>query len=289
MNLSKLFIKKPIMTVLVMICIFAFGLVSYFKLPVSDLPVVDYPVMQITCSYPGASPETMATTVATPLENECTQINGLQSLISENTEGQTAITLTFDLDRSVDLAAPDVQAAISRAMSNLPDDLPNPPPYNKNNPSEDPILYIVVISESLTQGELYDYGNKRIAQQLSMAGGVSRVQVYGAKTAIRIQVDPNKLASYQIGIEEVAKALDTGTVMIPGGSLDGKYRTFTIEPKGQLTKAIEYEDLIIAYRNNAPVFLKNIATCVDGTDNDVVQVNYAEGKKIHSGTVMLAV
>ncbi|RLD10219.1 MAG: acriflavine resistance protein B [Chlamydiae bacterium] len=289
MNLSNTFIKKPVMTVLVMICVFAFGLAAYFKLPVSDLPVVDYPVMQITCSYPGASPATMATTVATPLENECTQINGLQSLISQNTEGQTTITLTFDLDRTVDLAAPDVQAAISRAMSNLPDDLPNPPTYNKNNPSEDPILYVVVISESLSQGELYDYGNKRIAQQISMAGGVSRVQVYGAKTAIRIQVDPNKLASYKIGIEEVAEALDTGTVMIPGGSLDGKLRTFTIEPKGQLTKASEYKNLIVAYRNNAPVFLGNIATCVDGTDNDVVQVNYAEGKKIHAGTVMLAI
>jgi len=245
--------------------------------------------MQITCSYPGASPATMAATVATPLENECTQINGLQSLISANTEGQTTITLTFDLDRTVDLAAPDVQAAISRAISNLPDDLPNPPTYNKNNPSEKAILYIVVISESLSPGELYDYGNKRIAQQISMVGGVSRVQVYGAKTAIRIQVDPNKLASYKIGIDEVAKALDTGTVMIPGGSLDGKLRTFTIEPKGQLTKASEYEELIIAYRNNAPVKLKNVATCVDGTDDDVLQINYAENNKIHSGVVFLAV
>ena len=289
MNLSNNFIKKPIMTVLVMICIFAFGVVAYFKLPVSDLPVVDYPVMQITCAYPGASPATMATTVATPLENECTQINGLQSLISKNTEGQTAITLTFDLDRSVDLAAPDVQAAISRAMSNLPDDLPNPPTYNKNNPSEDPILYVVVMSESLNQGELYDYGNKRIAQQISMAGGVSRVQVYGAKTAIRIQVDPDKLASYQIGIEEVAGALNTGTVMIPGGSLDGKLRTFTIEPKGQLTKAVEYEDLIVTYRNNAPVKLRNIATCVDGTSDDVLQINYGLNNKINSGVVFLAI
>jgi len=277
------------MTVLVMVCVFAFGLAAYFRLPVSDLPVVDYPVMQITCSYPGASPATMAATVATPLENECTQINGLQSLISANTEGQTTITLTFDLDRTVDLAAPDVQAAISRAISNLPDDLPNPPTYNKNNPSEKAILYIVVISESLSPGELYDYGNKRIAQQISMVGGVSRVQVYGAKTAIRIQVDPNKLASYKIGIDEVAKALDTGTVMIPGGSLDGKLRTFTIEPKGQLTKASEYEELIIAYRNNAPVKLKNVATCVDGTDDDVLQINYAENNKIHSGVVFLAV
>jgi len=289
MNFSKIFIKKPIMTVLVMVCVFAFGLVSYFNLPVSDLPVVDYPVMQITCSYPGASPETMATTVATPLENECTQINGLQSLISKNTEGQTAITLTFDLDRTVDLAAPDVQAAISRAASNLPDDLPNPPTYNKNNPSEDPILYIAVTSESLTPGELYDYGNKRIAQQISMAGGVSRVQVYGAKSAVRVQVDPDKLASYQIGIDDVAKSLDTGTVMIPGGSLDGKLRTFTIEPKGELTKAAEYEQLIIAYRNNAPVILKDVAKCIDGTDNDVLQINYGKDDEIQSGVVFLAV
>ncbi len=174
-------------------------------------------------------------------------------------------------------------------MNNLPDDLPNPPTYNKNNPSEKPIMFIAIISDSLSKGKLYDYGNKRIAQQIGMLGGVSRVQVYGAKTAVRVQVDPNKLASYKIGINEVADALNTGTVMIPGGSLDGKLRTFTIEPKGQLTKASEYDELIIAYRNNAPVKLKNIATCVDGTENDVLQVNYAENNEIHSGVVFLAV
>ncbi len=279
MNISEIFIRKPIMTVLVMIAVLIFGIAAYLRLPVSDLPSVDYPVMTISVGYPGASAATMASTVATPLENECMQIPGLQSVISDNTEGATKITLTFDLNRSVDLAAPDVQAAISRAMNNLPSDLPTPPTYSKDNPSDAPIMYLMLTSETMTAGELYDYGHRTIAQRLSMISGVSQVQVWGPKTAIRVQVDPAKIASLHIGLDEVAQALKTGTVTIPAGSLNGSVGTFSIEPQGQLVKADDYKQLIVAYRDGAPVRLGEIALCLDSVDNDVARVTYGTFEK----------
>ncbi len=290
MNFSDNFIKKPVMTTLVTVMVLIFGIAAYFKLPISDLPVVDYPVITVTVFYPGASPDTMATTVASPLENQFTQIPGLQTMVSSNTEGQTQIMLTFNLDRSVDLAAPDVQAAISNAAANLPTDLPAPPAYSKTNPSDTPIIYLLLNSSTLTPGQLYDFGNKTVGQRISMIEGVSQVQVWGAKTAVRVQVDPNKLAAYQIGISDIAQSIKTGTVMIPGGSLNGEIRTFSIEPQGQLFKAKDYEELIVVYRNNAPVRLKDRVRCVDSIDNDVVNVMYGKsGKPMKSGTVMVAV
>jgi HAE1 family hydrophobic/amphiphilic exporter-1 len=260
------------------------------KLPISDLPVVDYPVITVNVSYPGASPDTMARTVATPLENQFAQIPGLDTIISDNTEGATKITLTFELTTNVDLAAPDVQAAIQRASADLPNDLPAPPSYSKTNPSDAPIMYIMVTSDTLTQGQLFDYGNKTIGQRLSMVQDVSQVQVWGAKTAVRVQMDPNKMAAYQIGINEVAGAVTNGTVTIPGGSLNGEIRTFSIEPKGQLFTAKDYNELIVAYRNNAPVRLKDLGRCIDSVDNDVVNANYGkEGEGIKPGAVVVAV
>lgn len=290
MGLSDNFIKKPVMTALVTVVVFIFGIAAYFKLPISDLPVADYPVITVTVQYPGASPNTMATTVAAPLENQFTQIPGLEKLISDNTEGQTKIMLTFSLDRSVDLAAPDVQAAIQRAMSDLPTDLPSPPTYSKTNPSDAPILYMTVTSDTLTPGQLYDFGNKTIGQRISMVQDVSQVQVWGAKRAMRVQLDPNKLAAFGIGINEVANALKAGTVTIPGGSLNGEIRAFSIEPHGQLFSAEDYRSLIIAYRNNAPVRLKDLGTCVESLDNDVVNVAYgSREKKVTGGAVVIAV
>jgi hydrophobic/amphiphilic exporter-1 (mainly G- bacteria), HAE1 family len=290
MIFSEVFIRKPIMTTLIMISILIFGLSAYSKLPVSDLPVVDYPVITIDVAYPGASPVMMASTVAKPLENECMQIPGLQTIISSNTESMSKITLTFNLSVDVNLAAPDVQAAISRAMSNLPDDLPQPPTYEKTNPSDQPIIHIVVNSDTLTAGQLYDYGNTAIGQRLSMIEGVSRVDVWGAQSAVRIQVDPNKLASMDIGIDEVANAIKTGTVIVPAGSLDGKYHTFSIEPQAQLVQASDYENLIIAYKNNAPIYLKNIASCVDSSQNDVVRVmTFVSGQTWRDTNVYVAV
>jgi len=273
-----------------MIAILVFGIMSYFKLPTSDLPSVDYPVITITTAYPGASPSLMASAVAAPLESECMQIPGLQSVISDNTEGISTITLTFNLDKSVDLAAPDVQSAISRAQANLPTDLPNPPYYQKENPSDTPILYFMLSSDTMTQGQLYDYGNRMIGQQINMIEGVSKVQIYGAKGAVRVQVNPDKLASYKIGIDEISDALYNGTVTIPGGSLNGDARTFSLEPKGQLLKAADYEKLIVAYRDGAPVYLRDIATCLDSTENDVVRVRYGHGGgPMRTGSLCIAV
>ena len=290
MVFSEIFIRKPIMTTLIMMALLIFGIAAYFILPVSDLPVVDYPVITITVYYPGASPEMVASTVATPLENECMQIPGLQTVISDNTEGQSQITLTFDLSKSVDLAAPDVQAAISRAQSDLPSDLPQPPTYDKNNPSDKPIIHISVTSDTLTPGQLYDFGNTTIGQRLNMIKGVSKVDVWGAKTAVRVQVDPNKLAAYGIGIAEVAQAIQTGTVIMPGGSLNGKFSTFSLEPKGQLLKAADYEKLIITYRDNAPVYLRDIAKCVEGQQNDVINVmHYSRDGEWSSAVVHIAI
>lgn len=274
MSFSEIFIKKPIMTTLVMIAIIVFGISAYFKLPVSDLPTVDYPVITISVAYPGASPEMMASTVAKPLEDECMQIQGLQTILSDNTESQSQITLSFDLSVDVDLAAPDVQAAIQRATANLPDDLPQPPTYQKTNPSDKPIVHISVTSDTLTKGQLFDYGNTFIGQRLSMIQGISKVDVWGAETAVRVQVDPDRLASLDIGIDEVAQAIQTGTVIIPAGSLDGASHTFSLEPQGQLFEAADYEKLIIAYRNNAPIYLRDIAKCIDSTQNDVIRVMY---------------
>ena len=164
MNFSETFIRKPIMTMLVMVVVLLFGIAAYLRLPISDLPVVDYPVITVNVAYPGASPETMAKTVASPLENQFTQIPGLNTMISDNTEGQSKIYLTFALDRSVDLVAPDVQAAIQRATANLPTDLPAPPSYTKTNPSDTPIMYLMVNTDTLTPGQLYDFGNRVIGQ-----------------------------------------------------------------------------------------------------------------------------
>ena len=290
MSFSENFIRKPIMTMLLMVIVTIFGIVAYFTLPISDLPVVDYPVILVQVAYPGASPDTMASAVASPLENEFTEIQGLTSIISNNTEGQSQIILTFDLSRNVDLAAPDVQAAISRAAGNLPTDLPAPPSYQKVNPSDTPILYMVLNSDTLTPGQLYDLGNRTVGKRLSMIDGVSQVQVWGAKTAVRVQVDPNKLSAFQIGINEVAAAVSTGTVLIPAGSLDGNVRAFSIEPKGQLFRAKDYEDLIVAYRNNAPVKLRDIGRCIDSVDNDVIRPMFGSpGEGMKTNNVVIAI
>jgi len=290
MNISELFIRKPVMTTLVTVALTAFGIGAYFTLPISDLPTVDYPVITITVSYPGASPQTMAATVAAPLEAQCMQIPGLVSIISDNTEGQTKITLTFSLDRSADLVAPDVQAAITRASGNLPTDLPQPPTYNKFNPAEKPVMYYIVMSDTMTAGELYDCANRTIGQRITMIEGVSQVQVYGAKASVRIQLHPRRLASYGIGLNEIAGAIKNGTVTIPAGSLDGPFRTFSIEPKGQLLNAAEYKKLIVAYRNGAPVRLEDLGQCVDSIEDDVVDTSFGiSGKGTTHGTICMAI
>ena len=290
MGFSEIFIRRPVMTTLVTVVLSVFGVWAYFRLPVNSLPTVDYPVIQVSASFPGASPAAMASTVATPLENEFTQISGLQSMVSDNKFGSTTINLTFSLSRDVDLVAPDVQAAISRAVKNLPKDLPNPPTYQKFNPSDAPIYVIMLHSDTLTAGDLYDYANHVVAKKLSMLDGVSKVNIYGAQRAVRIQFVPQKLTAYDISVDELAQALRSGTVNIPGGSLNGPARTFSIEPQGQLRTAREYGELIIAYQTNAPVRLKDVAVCVDSIIRDLSDLRYArEGEKIYDKCVAMAV
>lgn len=271
MSFSSIFIKKPIMTVLLVVTVLVFGIISYFKLPISDLPEIQSPVITLSASYPGASPETMASAVAAPLENECMQIPGLISLISKNTEGETQITLTFDLDKNVDIAAPDVQAAISRASNNLPI-LPNPPSYTKYNPSDAPIIYILVSSETMDPGNLYDIAKKRVAQRINTIDGVSQVACYGLKTAAVIEVNPDRLATYQLGYEDISLALQASTIMTPGGSINGPYKAFTILPQGQLTDQKGYNDLIVKTVNNSPLKINNIGKAINGTNSDLLNV-----------------
>ena len=275
MSFSEIFIRRPVATILMTVLMVVGGVWAYLQLPVNSLPTVDYPVIQVTVAYPGASPATMASAVTTPLENEFTQINGLQFMYSDNKQGFSTITLTFSLNRNVDLVAPDVQAAITRAQNNLPKDLPSPPVYQKFNPSDSPIYYLMLYSETMPHGELFDYASHVISRKLSMVEGVSKVEALGSKRAVRIQFSPDKLAAYQIGVDELAAALQAGTVNIPGGSLNGAQRTFTIEPQGQLRKAREFDELIIATRQNAPVRLKDVARCVDSLANDLVNIRYS--------------
>lgn len=290
MNVSEIFIRKPIMTTLSTVMIVVAGIACYFQLPISSLPNVDYPVIQISAAYPGASPSTMASAVATPLEAECMQINGITSIISDNGPGYTTITITFNLSRNIDLLAPDVQAAISRAQNNLPSDLPTPPTYSKTNPSDAPVMYLIVSSETLTAGQLYDYAKRLIGNRINTLDGISKVQIYAAKAAVRVQVDPRKLASVGLGINDVAQALKGGSVSIPGGSLDGDSHTFSIEPQGQLRTASEYAELILSVRDGGPVRLKDVATCVDSVNNDIVDVRYGvPGKPVQHGAICMAI
>ena len=290
MSFSEVFVRRPIATTLMTTLMVVAGVWAYLRLPVNSLPTVDYPVIQVTVYYPGASPATMASAVALPLENEFTQISGLQSVISDNKQGMSTINLTFSLNRSVDLVAPDVQAAITRAQSNLPKDLPNPPTYQKFNPSDAPIYYVMVHSDTLKHGDLYDYASHVVGRKLSMVEGVSKVETLGAKRAVRVQFSPEKLAAYQIGVNELAAALQAGTVNVPGGSLNGTMRTYTIEPQGQLRTAQEYGELIVVQRNGAPVRLKDVAHCVDSIVNDLVDIRYQRvGEPEHNNCVVMRI
>ncbi len=290
MTFAETFIRRPITTTLLTFVLVVFGIAAYFRLPTNSLPTVDYPVIQVSTYYPGASPATMASTVTTPLENEFTQIPGLQTMISDNKSGSSTISLTFSLNRNVDLVAPDVQAAITRATRNLPTDLPSPPMYQKTNPSDFPVYFVVMYSDILKQGDLFDYAKHVVSRKLGMIEGVSQVQVFGSKRAVRIQFSPEKLSAHQLGVNELVATLQAGTVNIPGGSLNGAMRTFSIEPQGQLQHAKDFGELIIAYRGNAPVRVRDVATCVDSLANDLVDIRYQRnGFPEHNQCVVMPV
>ncbi|MGF2038501.1 MAG: efflux RND transporter permease subunit [Nostoc sp. CmiVER01] len=284
MNISELFIRRPIMTTLVMIGILIFGLISYQQLPVSDLPNVDYPTLQVTANLPGASPETMASSVATPLEQQFSSIAGVSSMNSTSSLGSAQITLQFDLNRDIDGAAQDVQSAISKAAKQLPTNMPNPPSYRKVNPADQPVLYISLNSSILPLSTVDKYAETLLAQRLSMVDGVAQVQVYGSqKYAVRIQVDPESLSVKGIGIDEVADAIANGNVNLPTGTLYGQQQNSTIQANGQLNDAASYRSLNVAYQNGAPVQLGELGQVLDSVENDKIASWYFPVKKESKG------
>src|SRR6059036_3667625 len=234
MNLSEPFIRRPVMTAVLTVSVILFGVLSYRGLPVNDLPAVDYPVIQVQADYPGASPETVANNIATPLERQFMQINGLELVTSKSTQGHTSLTLQFALDKSVDAAATDVATAISRATGSLPVDLPSPPTFSKTNPNDRPILYIALTSDSVTPGRLYDYASTQVGQRISILPGVSRVAVFGTKSAVRIKADPSAMAARGLTVEDLSEAVRGGTSSIGAGQLDGSSGTALLRPLGQL-------------------------------------------------------
>ena len=268
MNIADIFIRRPIMTSLIMIAIFIFGVVSYRLLPVNDLPNVDFPTIQVNANLPGANPDTMASAVATPLENELSTIPGVDSMTSTNGVGTTRITLQFSLDRDIDAAAQDVQAAISLATRQLPKDMKTPPSSRKVNPADQPVLYLALNSPSLPLSVIDEYAQTLIARRISTISGVAQVNVYGSqKYAVRAQLDPKALASRQIGIDEVATAIDEANVNLPTGTLDGTKQAYTIETSGQLFKAAEYRKQIVAYRDGSPVRLEELGKVLDTVED----------------------
>ncbi len=269
MNISEGFIRRPIATSLLMAAIALFGFVAYRTLPVSDLPNVDFPTLLVTASLPGASPETMASSVATPLENQFSMIAGLDSMTSVNSLGSTQVTLEFDLSRKLDGAAVDVQAAITQASRLLPQGMPTPPTFTKVNPADQPILYLVVTSTTLPLWTLDEYAETRVAQRISMVSGVAQVQVLGSqKYAVHVQMDPHALAGRQVGINEVETALRNWNVNLPAGTITGPKRAFTLQATGQLMNAEAYRPVIVAYRQGAPVRLGELGSVIDGVEDD---------------------
>jgi len=211
MTLSEPFIRRPVMTVVLTVAVILFGVFAYLRLPVNDLPAVDYPVIQVQVSYPGAPPETMANNVATPLERQFMQIPGLELVTSSNGQGTSSFSLQFALSKSLDAAATDVQAAISRAQGQLPVDLPSPPTFTKTNPNDQPIIYFALTSNTATAGQLYDYANTQVGERLSILSGVSQVSVYGAQSAVRIEADPSAMASRNLTLDDLNSAIKNGT------------------------------------------------------------------------------
>jgi HAE1 family hydrophobic/amphiphilic exporter-1 len=269
MNFSEPFIKRPVATSLLMLAIAVFGVVAYRSLPVSDLPNVDSATIMVSASLPGANPETMASAVATPLEKQFSTIAGIDSMTSTSSLGSTSITLQFTLDRSLDSAAQDVQAAIARTTRQLPAGMPYPPSFRKVNPADMPIFNLALTSKTLPLSELNEYADTMMAQRISMVSGVAQVSIRGSATyAVRIQVDPTALAAKGIGIDEVATAVQSWNVNQPTGELYGPTRTYTIQASGQLLRAEAYRSLVVAYRNGSPIRLEEVAKVFDSVEND---------------------
>lgn len=287
MNLAAPFIHRPVMTTLSALGLVIFGIVAYLQLPVSDLPNVDYPTIQVSASLRGGTPETMAAAVATPLEREFSTIAGLDSMNSSSAQGSSQITLQFVLSRDLDAAALDVQAAITRAMRRLPPEMDTPPSYQKVNPADQPILFLALTSPTLPLYELNEVAESFLSQNISMVDGVAAVSVYGGqKFAVRVQLDPHELAVRGIGLDEVAGAIQTGNVNLPTGALSGPSRTFSVQADGQLSNAKDFKSLIVAYRNGAPVRLTELGLILDSVENNKVAAWYCTSNSMQRAIVL---
>jgi hydrophobic/amphiphilic exporter-1 (mainly G- bacteria), HAE1 family len=276
MNLSEIFIRRSVMTTLVMLTIAFFGVLAYRAMPVSDLPDVDYPTIEVSVDYPGASPETIANNVVVPLEQQFATINGIRSISSTSYTSSASIVLQFDLDKSIDLAAPDVQSAINAASAQLPQNLPYAPTYSKVNPTATPVLFFTLYSETMTRGNMYDYAHSVIGQRLNIVEGVSQVETYGVPYAVRVQVDPQKLAARNIGIDQIGTAIQNANVYLPVGTLYGQKREFTIDVDGQIYEGEKYNSLIMKTDSNSGsiVRLKDVGRSFDSIQNDKLYVQF---------------
>jgi HAE1 family hydrophobic/amphiphilic exporter-1 len=274
-NVSAPFIDRPVATTTLMAALVLFGLFAYRSLPVAELPNVDFPTINVSASLPGADPQTMAATVATPLERAFTQIAGLDTMNSSSNTGSTNITLQFGLDRDIDAAAQDVQTAISQTMRSLPNAMPSPPTLRKVNPADSPILYIAMSASTIPLTTLDDFAETRVADRLSQVDGVAQVQVYGAKRyATRIYVNPNALSARGLSMQALRAAVAAGNSYQPGGTLYGAQRNYTVASDAQLRSAAEYNQMILAWRDGAPVRLADVANAIDSIQNDKQQTEY---------------
>ncbi|HXZ67001.1 MAG TPA: efflux RND transporter permease subunit, partial [Alphaproteobacteria bacterium] len=281
MSLPELCIRRPVMTTLLMISFIVLGIFGYRLLPVAALPRVDFPTIEVSATLPGASPETMASSVATPLERQFATIPGVDTITSTSNEGATDIVLQFDLDRNIDGAALDVQSAISTASRKLPIEMTTPPSFRKVDPADQPIMFIVISSETLPLSTVDEYAETLIAQRISSLPGVAQVNVGGAqKFAVRVQADPNALAAAGISLDDLQNALAGADSNTPAGSIQGTQQNFTIEASGQLRHADQYKSLIIAYRNGNPVRLGDVARVIDSVENDQIASWYANRRSI---------
>src|SRR6476620_5981390 len=268
MSPSRIFILRPVATTLLMIAILLVGIVAYMQLPVSALPEVDYPTIQVVTFYPGADPEVMASSVTAPLERQFGQVPGLSQMTSTSYFGSSLIILQFNLDQNIDVAEQQVQAAINAGTTYLPKDLPNPPIYSKVNPADAPILTLALSSDTLPLSKVEDLADTALAQKIPQLPGVGLVSISGGqKPAVRIQINPTTLAAYGLGLEDVRAALAAANVNQAKGVLDGPRQSFTIGANDQLLSSQQYNSIVIAYRNGAPVRLSDVATAVDSAEN----------------------
>jgi hydrophobic/amphiphilic exporter-1 (mainly G- bacteria), HAE1 family len=290
MSFSEPFIRRPVMTAVSTVAVILFGVIAWRQLAVNDLPAVDYPVIQVQADYPGASPETVAANIATPLERQFMQINGLELVTSQSSQGHVNLTLQFALSRSVDAAATDVQTAITQATGSLPVDLPSPPTYSKTNPNDQPLMYIALTSDSATSGQLYDYATTQVGQRISILPGISRVSVFGTKSAVRIKADPSAMWARQISIDDLAAAIRNGTSYTGAGQLDGSAGTLLLHPQGQLDSALAYDNLIVGSKGGSPVHLRDVAEARDGVQDERINLHFwVRGYPVPSATVVIAV